>query len=57
LSSLETISLKTSLPKDPAASVKTNVADWKTGGKIPAGAGRHPSGAGIFGATFNATRL
>jgi transaldolase/glucose-6-phosphate isomerase len=34
LSSLETSSLKTSLPEDLAASVKTNIADWKTGGKM-----------------------
>jgi hypothetical protein len=39
LSSLETISLKTSLPENLAASVKTNIADWKTGGKMPAGRG------------------
>jgi transaldolase/glucose-6-phosphate isomerase len=34
LSSLETSSLKTSLPEDLAASVKTNIADSKTGGKM-----------------------
>jgi transaldolase/glucose-6-phosphate isomerase len=34
LNSLETISIKTSLPENLAASVKTNIADWKAGGKM-----------------------
>jgi len=34
LNSLETISIKTSLPESLAAPVKTNIADWKAGGKM-----------------------